>query len=264
MTMHMVDSLDDPLLAPYRNLKDKKLARDGQRFIAEGENVVRRLLQSTTAVESVLVARRKYDAIAPLVAGQTAMLTAEDELIEQIIGFRFHSGVLACGIRPANPDLASVIAPPPGPALIVVAQEISNIANMGSLIRICAALGADAMVLGERCCDPYFRQSIRVSMGTIFSLPIVRSENLLTDLHRLRSAQQCDIWAAIASGAAQPLQRMRRPDRLAIVFGNESSGLDEQSIAGCDRRVTIPMQRGTDSLNVAVAAAVFLYQLTND
>jgi tRNA G18 (ribose-2'-O)-methylase SpoU len=256
-------SLDDPLLSPYRKLKEKDLARDGGRFIAEGENVVRRLLHSAITVESVLVARRKFEAIAPLVAETTAIMAADDELIEQIIGFQFHSGALACGIRPGNGDLATVIAPSPRPALIVACQEISNIANMGSLIRICAALGADVMLLGERCCDPYFRQSIRVSMGAIFSLPIIRSENLLVDLRHLRSIQNCEIWATVASGPAEPLHQLRRPDRLALVFGNESAGLDEQTIACCDRRVTIPMQRGTDSLNVAMAAAVVLYQLTN-
>jgi tRNA G18 (ribose-2'-O)-methylase SpoU len=263
MAIFQIDSLDDPRLAPYRHLKDRDLARDGGRFIAEGENVVRRLLRSATAVESVLVARRKFDAIAPLVSDTTALLAADDALIERIIGFQFHSGVLACGIRPAPGELMAAIAPPPRPALIVAAQEISNIANMGSLIRICAAMGADAMLLGERCCDPYFRQSIRVSMGAIFSLPIVRSEDLLADLQRLRSAGQCQAWAAVASGPAEPLNTDPRPDRLVVVFGNESAGLDERTIGACDRRVTIPMQRGTDSLNVAIAAAVFLYQLRN-
>jgi tRNA G18 (ribose-2'-O)-methylase SpoU len=263
MAIFQIDSLDDPRLAPYRHLKDRDLARDGGRFIAEGENVVRRLLRSAIAVESVLVAHRKCDAIAPLVPQTTTMLTADDALIERIIGFQFHSGVLACGIRPAPGELMTAIAPPPQPTLIVAAQEISNIANMGSLIRICAAMGADAMLLGERCCDPYFRQSIRVSMGAIFAMPIVRSDDLLADLRRLRSTGQCQAWATVASAPAQPLNTLPRPDRLVVVFGNESAGLDNQTIGACDRRVTIPMQRGTDSLNVAIAAAVFLYQLRN-
>jgi tRNA G18 (ribose-2'-O)-methylase SpoU len=262
MPIRRIDSLDDPLLAPYRNLKDKELARDGGRFIAEGENVVRRLLQSQTPVESVLVAQRKCEAIGPLIAQGVAMLAAEDELIENIIGFEFHSGVLACGIRPARQDLATVIPPPPRPALVAVCQEITNPANMGSLIRICAALGADAMVLGERCCDPYFRQSVRVSMGTIFAMPLVRSENLLVDLERLGSSEKCETWATVASGPADALSHLRRPTRVAVVFGNESAGLDERTIRACRRRVTIPMRRGTDSLNVAIASALFLYQLT--
>lgn len=257
-----IDSLEDALLGPYRNLKDKELARDGGRFIAEGENVVRRLLQSGIQVESILVARRKCPAIVPLAGPGIAILAAEDELIEKIIGFEFHSGVLACGIRPTARELMSFIPPWPRPALIVACQQITNTANMGSLIRICAAMGADAMLLGERCCDPYFRQSVRVSMGAVFALPIIRSENLPSDLKHLRSTERCETWATVASGTAEPLNRLCRPGRITVVFGNESDGLDAQTIECCERRVTIPMRRGTDSLNVAMAAAVFLYHLT--
>jgi tRNA G18 (ribose-2'-O)-methylase SpoU len=159
--------------------------------------------------------------------------------------------------------LATVIPPPPRPALIAACQQITNTANMGSLIRICTALGADAMVLGEQCCDPYFRQSVRVSMGTIFAMPLVRSENLPVDLERLDSIEKCETWATVASGSAETLSHLSRPPRVVVVFGNESAGLDERTIRSCRRRVTIPMRRGTDSLNVAIAAAVFLYQLAN-
>ena len=248
-------------MAPYRNLKDKELARDGGRFIAESENVVRRLLASATPVESVLVAERKLGAIGPLVPADRPVYVADDALIERIIGFEFHSGVLACGVRPKSPALESVVPASPRPALIVVCQQITNTENLGSLIRVSAAFGADAMVLGERCCDPYFRQSVRVSMGTIFSLPIVRSENLVRDLDAMKSLGVENI-AAVLDAEAEALNAIDVRARVAVAFGNEADGLDGETIGHCDRRVTIPMKRGTDSLNVAVAAAVFLYQLT--
>ncbi len=256
-----VNSLDDPLLAPYRNLKDKELAKSGGRFIAEGEHVVRRLLASPTPVESVLLARRKEAAIAPLVPPSVKLFVATDELIERVIGFEFHSGVLACGIRPPSPSLPSVIPPPPQPALIVACQEITNAENLGSLIRISAAFGANAILIGERCCDPWFRQSVRVSMGTIFALPIVRSENLLADLDQL-SEMQIDRFVTVLDKNAEPLDGLISPARLAIVFGSEAQGLDAETISHSDRRITIPMKLGTDSLNVAVAAGIFLFHLT--
>lgn len=262
MPIQTVHSLDDPLLAPYRNLKDKELARAGGRYIAEGENVVRRLLASTLPVESVLIAKRKLRVLEPLLQKDLAVFVADDELIEKVIGFEFHSGVLACGIRMPSLPLHEVIPRTEKPATIVVCQEIANTENMGSLIRIAAAFGADAMILGERCCDPFFRQSIRVSMGAIFSLPLVRSPNLLTELDTLHDPWRIERLAAVVSAEAQPLQRFERPARLAVVFGNEAQGLDAQTIEHCDRRITIPMRQGIDSLNVAVAAAVFLYHLT--
>jgi tRNA G18 (ribose-2'-O)-methylase SpoU len=256
-----INSLDDPLLAPYRNLKDKELARDGGRFISEGEHVVRRLLASPTPVESLLLSKRKESAIAPLVPPSVKLFVATDDLIERLIGFEFHSGVLACGIRPPSPSLPSVIPPPPKPTLITICQEITNAENLGSLIRISAAFGANAILIGERCCDPYFRQSIRVSMGTIFSMPIVRSENLISDLDQLRE-MQINRFATVLDKDAEPLDDVLPPPRLAIVFGSEAQGLDASTIAHCDRRITIPMKLGTDSLNVAVAAGIFLFHLT--
>jgi tRNA G18 (ribose-2'-O)-methylase SpoU len=261
MAQYRIQSLDDSFLNPYRNLKDKELAREGNRFIAEGENVVCRLLASSTPVESVLLSERKT-AVASLVPGNVRTFIAPDAVIEQIIGFEFHSGVLACGIRPPSPRLESIIPLPPKPALIVVCQQITNTENLGSLIRVSAAFGADAMILGERCCDPYFRQSVRVSMGTIFSLPIIQSQNLLSDLSTLKNLG-IERLATVLSPEAEPLNTITHSARVAIAFGNEADGLDADTIAHCDRRVTIPMKRGTDSLNVAIAAAVFLYQLTN-
>jgi tRNA G18 (ribose-2'-O)-methylase SpoU len=260
MPPRLVQSLDDPQLAAYRNLKDKELARDGDRFIAEGENVVRRLLASSTPVESVLLAERKSLAIGPLVPANVPVFVASDELIENIIGFEFHSGVLACGIRPASPSLQSVIPPPPEPVLLTVCQQITNTENMGALIRISAAFGARAMLCGERCCDPYFRQSIRVSMGCIFSLPIIRCDDLLADLDTLK-AMGIERLAAVLSDDAEPLRSVARLPRMAVAFGGEAQGLDPITLGHCDRRVTIPMKLGTDSLNVAVAAAVFLFHL---
>ncbi|HEX4053073.1 MAG TPA: RNA methyltransferase [Tepidisphaeraceae bacterium] len=262
MPVHAIHALDDPLLAPYRNLKDKELARDGGRYIAEGENVVRRLLASGLPVESLLIAQRKRHAIEPLVPAHIPIFVGGDDLIESVIGFEFHSGVLGCGIRSASPGLAAVIPPPGSPALLTVCQEIANTENLGALIRISAAFGADAMMLGERCCDPFFRQSIRVSMGAVFALPIIRSSDLLGDLDALSREFGVQRMAAVLSTDAEPLKSVLPQRRMAIVFGNEAQGLDQATIGHCDRRLTIPMQLGTDSLNVAVAAAVFLFHLT--
>jgi tRNA G18 (ribose-2'-O)-methylase SpoU len=263
MAIHPIQSLSDPLLEAYRNMKDKELARDGKRFIAEGQNVVRRLLRSGLEVESVLIAERKRAAIVPVVPESVPLFTAGDDLIESIIGFEFHSGVLACGIRPKSPELAEVVPGPDRPAVIMICQEITNTENLGALIRIAAAFGADAMVLGERCCDPFFRQCVRVSMGSIFTLPIVRSADLPGDLDSLRKRFGVEILAATLNAEAEPLKNVQRIGRVGLVFGNEAQGLDASTVGHCDREVTIPMKLGTDSLNVAVAAAVFLFHLTD-
>jgi tRNA G18 (ribose-2'-O)-methylase SpoU len=101
-------------------------------------------------------------------------------------------------------------------------------------------------------------------MGTVFSLPLVRSPDLLGDLRAFRERWGVELAAAVVGEGAEALERAGRPERLALLFGNEAQGLSPEVVAACDRRVTIPMQLGTDSLNVAVAAAVFLYHFTRE
>src|SRR5438045_2055216 len=148
--------------------------------------------------------------------------------------------------------------------LLVILPDIHSVENIGSLVRLSAGFGADALILGERCHDPFWRQSVRVSMGTIFSLPLVQSQNLHDDLERLKREWQVELAATVLDPEAEMLSTATRPRRFALLFGSEPHGLGPEWIAQCDRRLTIPMHWGTDSLNVAVAAGIFLYHFTRD
>jgi tRNA G18 (ribose-2'-O)-methylase SpoU len=259
-----IHSFDDSRLDPFRNLKDRELARLGDRFIAEGENVVRRLLASGLQVESLLVSSRKEKAFRSIGPAEIPMFVVPDEIIRQVIGFKFHGGALAVGCRPAPSSLDALIPAVPSPALVAVAEEIANAENLGALIRVAAAFGAKAFLIGERCCDPYFRQCIRVSMGTIFSLPVHRSTDLIADLESLKARHGMEVLATVLDESATPLARLPKFPRAALVLGNEAQGLHESTLGACTGRITIPMKLGTDSLNVAVAAAVCFYHLTSE
>jgi tRNA G18 (ribose-2'-O)-methylase SpoU len=257
-----VASLDDPRIARYRNLKDREPARPGGLFIAEGPLVVRRLLASDYDTESVLLAERKVDAVAPLVSAGVPIYVAPAAVVSRIVGFRFHSGVMACGRRKPLPALGDVARGWPARATLVVLPKITSTENLGALLRISSAFGADAVVLGPPCCDAFHRQSVRVSMGAVFRLTLVRSRDLAADLGVLRDRWGATLAAAVLDDDAEPLAGAARADRLALLFGNEAEGLAPEHVALCDRRITVPMKLGTDSLNVAVAAAVFLYHFT--
>ena len=259
---HQIPSLDDPRVAPYRNLKDKVLDREGRLFIAEGENVVRRLLASGYETLSVFVAEQKVTSISDAVPLHVPLYVAPPALMEQVIGFDFHTGVLACGRRKPSASIDDIIPKSKDRLLLVICGDVANAENLGSLIRLSAGFGADAMVLGERCHDPFWRQSVRVSMGTIFKMPIVRSQNLVADIGRLRNEWGVDVAATVLDSSAEPIASATRREKFALVFGNEAHGLAADEIAACDRKVTIPMELGTDSLNVYVAAGIFLYHFT--
>jgi len=259
-----IESLDDPRIAPYRNLKDRELAREhGGRFIAEGEHVVRRLLTSDYPVESVLLAARRAEEIAPIVPESVPVYVTPDAMMQQILGFKFHSGVIACGLRKSLPTPEQAMSRLGSCATIVVCPEINNTENLGGLMRIAAAFGADVLILGPRSCDPFYRQAIRVSMGAVFSLNIVRCDDLIADLRALKERYSVQRVATVLDERAEDLAGIRlRPPRMAVLFGNEAQGLSPELLAECDRKITIPMRLGTDSLNVMVAAGVILHHLT--
>ncbi|MBV8781477.1 MAG: RNA methyltransferase [Phycisphaerae bacterium] len=257
-----IASAGDPRIAPYLNLKDRELAREGARFIAEGEQVVRRLIGSTYPVESILVADHKLERFLPVVPDGIALFVAPAAIVNKIIGFQFHSGVLAVGNRGTPQSLDELLAGRQTLTL-AIAEDINNSENLGSLVRLCAGFGLDGLILGERCADPFFRRSVRVSMGTIFHLPLFRSDDLLADVQLLRRRWGIRVIATVLGENAENLASARRSEKIAICFGSEAHGMSRGLIDACDRRVTIPMRRGTDSLNVAVAAGIVLYHFVD-
>ncbi len=150
----------------------------------------------------------------------------------------------------------------PGLTLMIL-PEPSSTENLGAMIRIAGAFGCLAVILGERSCDPFYRQSIRISMGAVFSMPIIRSINLLDDLRILKTKWNFRLAGTVLRDNAIPLRDYRRPLRLGILFGNEAQGLSDEQTSACDDLLTIPMSPGADSLNVAVAAGIVTHALTH-
>jgi tRNA G18 (ribose-2'-O)-methylase SpoU len=262
MAVHEIESLDDPRLEPYRQLKDTNRTRGFGRFVAEGEKLTLRLLASACEVESVLVDRTHLVRLSPYLSPNLQVLVVADRLVPQIVGFNFHRGVLACGKRPASAALDQLAHPLDKPLRIVVLPDVQDPENLGMIIRTSAAFGIDAIVLGQACADPYSRRVLRTSMGAVFRLPLVQSNDLASDPRWLRDEFAVTTIATVLLPDAAPLSGFQPPPRWAILFGNEGHGLDDNTAQLCDHRLTLPMREGTDSLNVSIAAGVFLYQLS--
>jgi len=259
-----VDFISDPLdprLTPFRNLKATNETRQSDTLIAEGDKLVQRLIDSGLTVRSLLLAERYLDEFRPLVGPEVPILVVADALVEQIVGFNFHRGVLACGSRPAAADLAAICSQP-GRVLLVALPEVHDPQNLGAILRLSAALGVSGVALGPGLCDPYSRRVLRVSMGAAFKVPIARCRDLAAELDQLRRATSFDIWATVTSPEAPAFDAISRPEKLALLLGCEGHGLSAEWQQFADRRITIPMRPGTDSLNVATAAGIVLYHLS--
>lgn len=255
-----VDDLSSPLLDPYRHLKHTNSTRWSGRFVVEGHRCVRRLLNSRFPTLSVVASDRRVHLIETDVPEEIPLYLVTEELAHDLIGFHFHSGVMACGQRQGPPAWEQVLpSDPAAPSIVVACPRMTDPDNLGGLIRLCAGFGVTAVALNEGCADPFSRRVLRVSMGNAFHLPIVDSADLQRDLSRLRSEFGFELAAAVLHDEAVPLSRMPRPRRLVLLLGNEADGLEEHWVTMSDHKVVIPMADQTDSLNVTVAAGIMLH-----
>jgi tRNA G18 (ribose-2'-O)-methylase SpoU len=188
----------------------------------------------------------------------------ETAALRELVGFRFHRGMPACGNR--RPELRiEDVAPASGAAaLLVICVDIRDPTNLGGILRCAAAFGADAALVTRTSADPFSRRVLRVSMGAVLTLPISTVYDVSRDLRSLQQDHDVELIAAVLDDDAAPLAAARASRRLGLVIGNEGEGLPAEVVAACNRRLTIPMKWSTDSLNAAVASGVFLYHFTRD
>jgi tRNA G18 (ribose-2'-O)-methylase SpoU len=257
-----ITRLDDDRLAMYRDLKVTNLTRNSGKFVVEGEKLLDRLLASPFELDSVLATDRLAPALSARVPAEKPLYVVPEPRIGEIVGYNFHRGVLACGVRgPARGalELARAVRPI---ATFVVCPRIDNPENLGAIVRIADVFGVDAVLTGSRCPDPLSRRVLRVSMGSALRVPVVVAEDLAAEVARLRDAHGFVTAATVVDPGAEPIDTFRRPGRLALFLGSEGHGLEPTWLALCDVRVTIPMRAGAESLNVAVAAGIALHHVT--
>lgn len=257
----LIDDLDDPRVAIYRDLKATNQTRRSGQFVVEGDKLVDRLLASPFPVASVLATDRLEPAMARLVPSAVPLYVVPHSAVSELVGYNFHRGVLAAGLRRPWPS-ADALARGCGPrATFVVCPRLDNPENLGAVARISDVFGVDAVLTGDRCPDPLSRRVLRVSMGSVLRVPVVACPDLAAEVDRLRRDHHFLTVATVADPTAEPLDAFRRPDRLALFLGSEGQGLGPVWIALCDRWVTIPMRPGAESLNVAVAAGIALHHV---
>jgi tRNA G18 (ribose-2'-O)-methylase SpoU len=258
--MLTISNPDDPRIDVYRELKIVNRQRQQECFIVEGGLLVERLLASRYPTLSILCIERFADQWTSLAPSHVPVYVVPDDWISQLVGFRFHRGVLACGAR-LPPRTLGDMAGTAEIATYVVCPHVQDPENLGSILRVSAAFGVDGVLAGSQCPDYLSRRVLRVSMGSALVLPIRVSHDIAEDLRVLRDQHHSELVATVLSEHAESLEVFQRNKRLALLMGREDRGLDAQLLELCQRHVTIPMQLGTDSLNVAVAAGLFLFHL---
>ncbi|HWR86491.1 MAG TPA: RNA methyltransferase [Rhodoglobus sp.] len=263
MDIQRVETLDDPRLEDYTRLTDvnlrRKLEPAGGLYLAESTKVIERALAAGHRPRSVLSLPQWLPELEPLLPAGTTVFVADSGTLEAITGFHLHRGALASMHRPALQPVADVLR---DARRVVVVEDIVDHTNVGAIFRSVAALGADAVLVTPRCADPLYRRSVRVSMGTVLQVPWTRLADWPAGADQLHQAGFAIAALALADDAVDlDAYAADPPERVAIVMGTEGDGLSRRALAAADAVVTIPMQHGVDSLNVASAAAVALWAL---
>ena len=261
--LRRVDSLDIPELEPYRTLKRPLEHRAAGFFIAEGEKVVHRLLLSSLRIRSILLTEQWLDVYRRLIDARTErpdILIAEKKVMEGIVGFELHKGIMAMADVPDTFTIEEVTRKSSPPFLFVAVDGIMNSENLGVIVRNCASFGVTALLVGENSCDPYLRRAVRNSMGNIFDLPIVRLSKIPDELARLRASWEITVIGAHPHPESRVIGRVDLTSSCCLVLGAEGHGISDGVLKACDFTATVPMQKGVDSLNVASASAVLLYE----
>ncbi|MDP9823062.1 TrmH family RNA methyltransferase [Nocardioides massiliensis] len=254
----------DERLADYRDLRDVTLRRSIEAehglFLAEGEKVVRRAVQAGHPVRSFLMAPRWLDSLADVLEATDAPCFVVDErLAEAVTGFHVHRGALASMHRTPLPDVDEVLD---GARTVVVLEDIVDHTNVGAVLRTCAALGVDAVLLSPRCADPLYRRAVKVAMGAVFSVPWTRVPEWYDALLDLEQRGFTTVALTLADDAVPLEDVVAGLDRVALVLGTEGHGISPRWQATAAHRAVIPMQPGVDSLNVGAAAAIACYVVT--
>ncbi|MBC6794503.1 RNA methyltransferase [Corynebacterium sp. LK28] len=285
-----IDDPRDPRLDDFRNLNASDKKSGEQLIIAEGTLVVPRLLASPYPTRAVVGFPGKLRAIEESLSSSFSgddapfsVFEVSREVLKEVAGFDMHRGLVASADRlleseelsvealldqlEATEDTEGTEGTEGASGVIAVLEGVGDHENIGSIFRNAAGLGVDAVLFGAATADPLYRRSVRVSMGHVLRLPWARFPGTTTTWQRdlqLLQSRGYEVVALTPSGNTtlrEATEAAReRGKKVAVMVGAEGPGLTEHAMRAADVRAVIPMARGTDSLNVATAAAIAFYE----
>lgn len=259
--MIQITDISDNRIDHFRELK--KIANDNtinDLFVAEGEKVVLKLLNSNLRIISIFTLEEFYfkykELIDSRLENSNQIYIADKEIMSQIIGYKIHSGIMALAVEKDKTDLDKL------DNRIIVLNRIIDTENVGSIVRNAAAFDFGSIMYDNATSSPYLRRAVRVSLGNIFSRKHYKSDNLIDDLNYLKSLGYMIIAAEITNNS-YPIYHFDFPEKFAVIFGNEGNGVDRELLKISDYIVHIPIMPNVDSINVAASSAVFMYDIQN-
>ena len=260
----MITSLSNPTIVAIRKLHLLKERRESQLFLAEGLRVVGQALDSGAAVRQViycpdlLISAYGQQLVERARAMGIDCLEVNEPVFRSLARKDAPQGIAAV-IAQRWQELKS-LAPQPG-QLWVALQAVQNPGNLGTILRTCDAVGAQQLLLLDDCTDPYDPAAVKASMGSIFTVGLAKAQ--FADFQAWLALYPELRLVGTSDHATQDYATVRYPQTCLLLMGSEREGLPEKYMQLCEMMVRIPMEGASDSLNLAVATGIILYQIYN-
>ena len=257
----VITSRQNSLVKLVRGLSSRRAREAEGIFVIEGHKVIHEALSSGVSPEKIIVSRRalEHQMVTELVNSpdlNSEVIAVSDEVMEYMSEIDTPPGLLGLVRMPE----AGLIALKTGPrALLVIIDGVQDPGNVGTIIRAADAFGADAVVTTVGCADIYNGKVLRAAMGSVFHLPVVRDAEP-AELQELLKDRGITVAATSPGDNAISLSEARLAWPLAVVFGSEARGVSPEFREAAGILVKIPMPGRAESLNVAVAAGITLYE----
>ena len=256
MNLVKVDDINIKELEVYKTLRDNAFDNKNS-FIADSPKVVNLLLESDIKVHSILATKEYFDAFEELVENKNIpkLYVCDKELMQSIVGHKIHHNCMMHGVRPCVTPVNDL------DEHILMLDNITSTQNIGSIARSMAGLGVHSYLIPSTSPHPYGRRALRVSMGYMSTIKYNIYEDIYATILKLKE-NGYKIFAAELSNDSTPLMKLKVPQKWVLLMGHEGKGISQEILSVCDEVVSIEMQEGVKSFNVAVAASLIMYKMT--
>lgn len=255
--MKNITSLKNPAVQDARALATAKERARQRAFLLDGEHMVGEGLQMCPErVHTVFVDEKRIENYAALLAlAQGEVYAVPEHVLAAISQVKTPQGIAAVCELPESRQLSAM-----GDRLILL-ENVQDPGNVGTVLRTLDAAGFNGCVLTPGCADPFGPKTLRATMGSVFRVPMCTVPDAAEAAAQLAADGYAVIGAALDG---EPFyERGKLPEKLCVIIGNEGQGMTKQTLQNCTHRYRLPMHGGAESLNAAVAAAIFMYDLMN-
>ncbi|MDR1628064.1 MAG: RNA methyltransferase [Oscillospiraceae bacterium] len=244
-------------------IKQPKYRQKSNQFAVEGIKLVKEVLKSEIKIDSIFITPESYEKykqdLKNIMNNSTFIIyEVNNKIMNKISDMASPPGIIClCQTVDKTQMLDKIVKN----NKIVILENIQDPHNLGTLFRICDAMKIKSVGVTKSSCDIYNPKVLRGSMGSVFRLDIFKVNDIITFISKLKK-YRFEVYASTADKNDSPISKIKYGKKIAVIIGNEGSGISPETIKLCDKRVTIPTNQEIDSLNAAVAAGIIIWEIT--